>query len=303
MSSTQQHREVGTSFETEKRTITDTDIINFAGLSGDFNALHVNDLFAKDASPFGTRIAHGQLIAAIVTGLASNLDDWPVLSYLGASRRFSAPVIAGDTIFGRYEVIEVRSSNSRPENSIIKLALDVINQKDEVVMSGMETMLIEEPEEGKSYAPDRSRIYFEDIAEGYSFGTSRRSVTEADIIAYSAITGDHSPLHTDKTFLSEHTPFTDRLAQGWLVVGLQSGLRSELTRWQILAFLSSDYQWKVPAYPGDTLEANYKVVETRKSQSKPDRGVISIEVEVVNQEGDIVQQGTESFMVSCRGDG
>ena len=177
MSSTQQHREVGTSFETEKRTITDTDIINFAGLSGDFNALHVNDLFAKDASPFGTRIAHGQLIAAIVTGLASNLDDWPVLSYLGASRRFSAPVIAGDTIFGRYEVIEVRSSNSRPENSIIKLALDVINQKDEVVMSGMETMLIEEPEEGKSYAPDRSRIYFEDIAEGYSFGTSRRSVT------------------------------------------------------------------------------------------------------------------------------
>ena len=45
MSSTQQHREVGTSFETEKRTITDTDIINFAGLSGDFNALHVNDQF------------------------------------------------------------------------------------------------------------------------------------------------------------------------------------------------------------------------------------------------------------------
>jgi len=299
MNSTAQHREVGTSFDTEKRTITDTDIINFAGMSGDFNALHVNDLFAAEALSFGKRIAHGQLIAAIVTGLASILDDWPQISYLGASRRFILPVIAGDTIFGRYTVTEVRPSKSKPGISIAKLNLDVINQEDEVVMSGIETMLVAEPKDEKRYAAELPRIHFDDIVKGHSFGTSRRSVTEADIISYSAISGDHSPLHTDKTFIAEHTDFSDRLAQGWLVVGLQSGLRSELMRWEILAFLNADYSWRTPAYPGDTLEARYQVVEAKRSRSKPDRGVITLEAEVINQRGDVVQKGTESYMVSC----
>jgi acyl dehydratase len=137
---------VGTAFDTARRTITDTDIINFAGLSGDFNPLHVDDLFAAEASPFGKRIAHGQLIASIVTGLASPLDDWPVLSYIGAKRRFSAPVFAGDTIHGRYSVSESRPSSSQPGTSVVTLALEVVNQSGEVVMSGDDVMLVADAE-------------------------------------------------------------------------------------------------------------------------------------------------------------
>jgi acyl dehydratase len=133
---------VGTTFDTARRTITDTDIINFAGLSGDFNPLHIDDVFAAEVSPFGKRIAHGQLIASIVTGLASPLDDWPVLSYIGATRRFSAPVFAGDTIHGRYAVSESRASRSQPGTSVVTLALEVVNQSGEVVMSGDDVMLV-----------------------------------------------------------------------------------------------------------------------------------------------------------------
>ena len=131
-------------FDTARRTITDVDIINFAGLSGDFNPLHVDDVFAAESSPFGKRIAHGQLIASIVTGLASPLDDWPVLSYLGASRRFRAPVFAGDTIFARYTVAESRASGSHAGARVVTLGLEVIKQDGEVVMTGEDVMLVED---------------------------------------------------------------------------------------------------------------------------------------------------------------
>jgi 3-hydroxybutyryl-CoA dehydratase len=291
---------IGDSFDTELRTITDTDIINFAGLSGDFNALHVNDLFAARSSPFGKRIAHGQLIASIVTGLGSQLDEWPILSYIGASRRFTAAVMAGDTIFGRYTISECRASRSKPGKSIVKLALDVINQDDTIVISGEDTMLVIDPKPASMAVENTSRIYFDDIVESHQFGTSRRSITEADIIWFSGISGDHSPLHTDKTFIEKNTGFGDRIAQGWLIVGIQSGLRSELMRWEILAYLEAERQFAVPAYPGDTIEAMYKVAKVKRSKSKPDRGVVHLSCQVINQNGDVVQEGSEVFLVATQ---
>lgn len=134
----------GVELRTARRTITETDVIGYAGLSNDFNPLHVDDVFARESSPFGRRVAHGQLIASIVTGLRSELDDWPVLSYLGASRQFTAPVMAGDTIVARYRVTEVRPSASRPGARIVTLALEVVNDRDEVVMTGADAMLLGE---------------------------------------------------------------------------------------------------------------------------------------------------------------
>lgn len=136
--------EEGVELRTARRTITDTDVIGYAGLSNDFNALHVDDVFAREASPFGRRVAHGQLIASIVTGLRSELDDWPVLSYLGASRSFTAPVAPGDTIAASYRVTEVRRSGSRPGARIVTLELEVVNDRDEVVMTGEDAMLVGE---------------------------------------------------------------------------------------------------------------------------------------------------------------
>src|ERR1700722_4191967 len=82
------------------RTITETDIVNFAGLSGDFVELHMNEEYAR-SGPFGRRIAHGALIFSISTGLMVNLPDEQeaVIAFYGVDKlRFIAPVFIGDTI-------------------------------------------------------------------------------------------------------------------------------------------------------------------------------------------------------------
>ena len=131
----------GREFETSRRTVTEADIVTFAGLSNDWNPMHVDEEFARETQ-FGRRIAHGQAVASIVTGLRSELDDWPVVSYLGTSRRFSSPVGAGDSIHARYAIKEVRASESRPGHSVVTLSIAVVDQRGDEVMSGEDVMLL-----------------------------------------------------------------------------------------------------------------------------------------------------------------
>lgn len=146
-------------------------------------------------------------------------------------------------------------------------------------------------------------IGFEQIAVGHEFRTSRRTVTEADITHFSAITGDYSPLHADQVFVEEMTDFRTRIAQGWLIVAIQSGLHCEIVDWRILAFLSTARRFVAPVYPGDTIHAEYRVEEARPSGSKPDRGVVKLACTIVNQDGVAVVTGTETFLVERGGGG
>ncbi|MBS1877949.1 MAG: MaoC family dehydratase N-terminal domain-containing protein [Actinobacteria bacterium] len=146
-------------------------------------------------------------------------------------------------------------------------------------------------------------VGFERIAVGHEFQTSRRTVTEADITHFSAITGDYSPLHADQVFVEEETDFRTRIAQGWLIVAIQSGLHCEIVDWRILAFLSTGRRFVAPVYPGDTIHAEYRVEEVRPSSSKPDRGVVTLSCTIVNQDGVAVVTGTETFLVERGTDG
>ena len=132
----------GREFLTARRTITEADIVTFAGLSNDWNPLHVDELFASETQ-FGRRIAHGQAIASIVTGLRSELDDWPVVSYLGTSRRFTGGVGAGDTIHARYRIKSTRSSRSNPDRSVVTVSVAVLDQEGREVMAGEDVMLLD----------------------------------------------------------------------------------------------------------------------------------------------------------------
>lgn len=102
---------VGLEFESAARTIGEADIITFAGLSGDFNALHTDAEFAA-TTHFGQRVAHGMLIASISTGLRSDLDDFAMLAFLNTNRSFSKPVFIGDTVRIRYRVNSTEPSTS-----------------------------------------------------------------------------------------------------------------------------------------------------------------------------------------------
>lgn len=140
-------------------------------------------------------------------------------------------------------------------------------------------------------------IGFEQIEPGHEFRSARRTVTEADITGFSAITGDYTPLHADQVFVEEETDFRTRIAHGWLLVAMQSGLHCEIVDWRIVAYLATERRFVAPVYPGDTIHAEYRVEEVRPSSSRPDRGVVSLSCTIVNQAGEAVVTGTEVFMV------
>ena len=134
---------IGAEFESPARTVTETDIVSFAGLSGDFNPLHVNEEFCK-ATQFGSRIAHGTLVYAIASGLIFQLHlyDDTLIAFLGFdSLKFTGPTKAGDTIHAKIKVLEKRET-SNAERGVMKRRLQVINQRGEVVQEGVQAFLL-----------------------------------------------------------------------------------------------------------------------------------------------------------------
>jgi 3-hydroxybutyryl-CoA dehydratase len=135
--------EVGRSFASARRTVTDADILLFAGISGDFHAPHMDDVYAAQESIFGKRVAHGLLTVAIGNGMRSDLDDWDDVVYAGLSRRFVGPVFAGDTIHTEYVVAEARPSRSNPDRGVVQVALEIVNSRTgEKVATGEDTYLV-----------------------------------------------------------------------------------------------------------------------------------------------------------------
>ena len=135
--------EVGKSFETAARTVTETDVVNFAGISGDYNPLHINEEYCKKTQ-FGTRIAHGPLVYAIAAGLLFQLHlyDDTLIAFLGfESLKFTKPVKINDTIYAKVTVTEV-SETSKSDRGVMKRLLQVYNQRDEVVQEGVQAFLM-----------------------------------------------------------------------------------------------------------------------------------------------------------------
>ena len=133
---------VGQELETPARTVTSTDIVNFACLTGDFNEVHANHEYAK-TTPFGEVVAHGPLIYGIAGGLqyASGINDGTLLALLQIDQwRILLPTKHGDTIRMVQKVIEKRET-SKPDRGVVKLARKVVNQRGETVMEMEATIL------------------------------------------------------------------------------------------------------------------------------------------------------------------
>jgi acyl dehydratase len=138
--------EQGAIYKTQARTITEADVVAFAGFSGDFNPIHVDAESAKN-SPFGERIAHGMLTVAISTGLANltGLMEGTTIALMEQNIKYKAAVKFGDTIRLQMEVIEKRET-SKPDRGIVKLAAQILNQRDELVVDMVWTQLMKRQE-------------------------------------------------------------------------------------------------------------------------------------------------------------
>ena len=117
------------------KTITDTDIYLYAGISGDFNPAHVNQVEAEKGM-FGRRIAHGMLSAGLISAVLGTMLPGPGTIYMGQELRFTKPVFVGDTITATITVAELI-----PEKNRAKLETVCTNQDGEVVIKGMATVM------------------------------------------------------------------------------------------------------------------------------------------------------------------
>jgi len=134
--------QVGDELVTPARTITGTDIVNFACISGDFNEVHTNHEYCK-TTPFGEPVAHGPLVYAIMGGLqyASGINDGTMLALLGIDKwRLSSPVKHGDTIRMHSRVIG-KKETSKPDRGIVTFERRCIKQ-DGTVAQQMEATLM-----------------------------------------------------------------------------------------------------------------------------------------------------------------
>jgi acyl dehydratase len=134
--------EVGQTIETPARTITETDVVIFAGLSGDYNPLHTDAEFAKETM-FGERIAHGLLGLAVVSGLAwrTGFMEGTADALISVETKFRNPVKFGDTIRARFEVKQ-KKKMKRMGGGFVTLGVVVLNQRDETIQKGDWTVLI-----------------------------------------------------------------------------------------------------------------------------------------------------------------
>ena len=112
------------------KTITESDIVNYAGITGDFNPVHMDAEYAKE-SLFKERIAHGMLVSGFISAVLGTQLPGPNAIYLGQELSFKAPVKIGDTVTAEATVLE-----KRDEKRIIKLKTTVTNQRGEIVVDG-----------------------------------------------------------------------------------------------------------------------------------------------------------------------
>ena len=128
--------QLGDSWESPRRTITEADIVLFAAFSGDHNPVHTDEEFAK-TTPFGGRILHGPAAFAIATGLESRLGlkEGTAVAFLGMTWDLKGPIKIGDTIYVRQRVAAKRETR-KPGVGIVTFHVQLANQRNEVVQEG-----------------------------------------------------------------------------------------------------------------------------------------------------------------------
>jgi oxepin-CoA hydrolase/3-oxo-5,6-dehydrosuberyl-CoA semialdehyde dehydrogenase len=130
--------EVGDSLLTHRRTVTEADIVNFGGVSGDYFYMHFDAIAVKDTQ-FGQRIAHGYFVLSAAAGLFVSPAPGPVLANYGLDQlRFVNPVAIGDTIQARLTCKRKTDRGNRPDQppqGVVAWDVQVLNQRGEIVAS------------------------------------------------------------------------------------------------------------------------------------------------------------------------
>ncbi len=129
---------------THRRTLTESDIVNFAGITGDNNPVHMDEVTAS-SGPYGRRIVHGPMFVGLAFGLLSGMDviDGTTIALKSIEWKFHRPVGVGDTVQLTAEVTGVSPHPSKTDRGDLSLGLTFHNQDDEVVSQGGAVVVLE----------------------------------------------------------------------------------------------------------------------------------------------------------------
>jgi acyl dehydratase len=144
--------------------------------------------------------------------------------------------------------------------------------------------------------------YYEDLEVGEEYESPARTITEADIVNFSAISGDWSPVHTDEEYC-KRTPYKRRIAHGLLGLAAVEGLKQRIPAFAGVRYMASlywNYKFTGPILIGDTIRIRVKIASKRETK-KPDRGIVVEYVTMLNQRGEVVQEGEHGLMAVRKG--
>lgn len=144
--------------------------------------------------------------------------------------------------------------------------------------------------------------YYEDLLVGEEYESPGRTITEADLVNFSAISGDWSPVHTDEEYCKQ-SPYKTRIAHGLLGLAAVEGLKQRIPAFAEVRYMASlywNYKFTGPILIGDTIRIRVKIASKRETK-KPDRGIVVEYITMVNQRGEVVQEGEHGLMALRKG--
>jgi 3-hydroxybutyryl-CoA dehydratase len=143
-------------------------------------------------------------------------------------------------------------------------------------------------------------LYFEEFNVGDTVSSTARTITEADIVGFAALSGDWNPIHTDAEF-AKSSMFGERIAHGLLGLSIASGLAVRLGFIEdtVIAFMGLDWKFRAPIKIGDTIHMLAQIAE-KKPMPRLGGGLVTLNVEVLNQRGETTQKGTWSMLMKLK---
>ncbi len=142
--------------------------------------------------------------------------------------------------------------------------------------------------------------YWDDAVVGEKCTSATYEVTEARVMAYADLSGDHTPVHTDEAY-ARSTPFGTRVAHGLFGLSIADGLKTTAAM-RFVPGMSLGWEWRfvAPIKLGDVVRVRFRVGSKRESNSKPGWGIVILPAELINQRDEVVQAGEHRLMIPCR---
>lgn len=147
--------------------------------------------------------------------------------------------------------------------------------------------------------PDRER-YWDDARVGDECTSPSYTVTRERILAFAELTGDRTPVHVDEEY-AKQSHFGALVAHGLFGLAIADGLKTQ-SEYRFLPGMSLGWTWDfaLPIRVGDVLHVKFRVGSMRESKSKPEWGIVVLPSQLINQHGEVVQQGEHRLMVPRR---